>query len=60
MAIADIVYVCSFLNYQLVYGSLLDFSAIGNVYLCIGIIVFRIIFLWLNYQNEKKNQRKKK
>jgi preprotein translocase subunit SecY len=59
MAIADAVHVCSFLNYQLAYGSLLDLSAIGNVHTCTVLIVARIIYLWLNYQNEKKKQNKK-
>jgi hypothetical protein len=57
MTIADHVRILSYFSSHLVYGSSLELSSIGNLYGIIGLFVARIIFLWLNYKNEKEKQR---
>jgi hypothetical protein len=59
MAIGDLVHIFSFLNYHLTYGSSSDLSSVGNIYGSIVFFLTRAIFLWLNYQNDTKKQRKK-
>ncbi len=59
MTIADHVRILSYFNSHLVYGSSLELNSIGNLYGIIGLFVARIIFLWLNYKNEKEKERKK-
>jgi hypothetical protein len=54
VAIADLIHTSSYLNHHLAYESSFEPSAIVYMYGSIGLFSARAIFLWLNYQKEKK------
>jgi cytochrome c oxidase subunit IV len=54
MVIADVIHTVSYLHYYSTYGTSFDLS----LYLTTAIFMGRLIFLWLNYKNEKKKKAK--